>query len=258
MSAASRPRFDAEMLPHRPVLSSHTPHLLCVSSLSKRYGEQVALADIAFSVYPGELLGLIGPNGAGKTTLLETVAGVLPADTGVVHWQATPLPNADRRKFLFYLPDDVRPWQQQYVCRVLRFFAGVYCLSRSDVEDIVAAVGLTPVLNKRVLALSKGYMRRLIWAVALLAPHPLLLMDEPFDGFDLRQTQEMITVLRDAIAAGRTLVLSIHQLALAERVCDRFILLSDGRIRGVGSLDELRVRTGRASGDLEEIFLALT
>jgi ABC-2 type transport system ATP-binding protein len=246
------------MLPHKPVLSSHTPHLLCVSSLSKRYGEQVALADIAFSVYPGEVLGLIGPNGAGKTTLLETVAGVLPADTGVIHWQATPLPRSDRRKVLFYLPDDGRPWQHQYVCRVLKFFADVYCLSDSDVDHVVAAVALAPVLTKRVLALSKGYMRRLIWALALLTPHPLLLMDEPFEGFDLRQTREMVTILRQAVAAGRTFMLSIHQLALAQQVCGRFILLADGRIRGIGSLDELRMRTGYPSGDLEEVFLALT
>jgi ABC-type multidrug transport system ATPase subunit len=83
-------------------------------------------------------------------------------------------------------------------------------------------------------------------------------MDEPFDGFDLRQTREVMDVLRRCAAAGRALVLAIHQLLDAERVCDRFVLLADGRVRGVGTLDELRTRTQLPTGSLEEVFLALT
>ena len=95
-------------------------------------------------------------------------------------------------------------------------------------------------------------------ALALITPHPLLLMDEPFDGFDLRQTREIMDVLRDVARNGRTLVLAIHQLIDAERVCDRFVLLADGRVRGVGTLAELRAQTGKPAAGLEEVFLALT
>src|SRR5262249_20210237 len=95
-------------------------------------------------------------------------------------------------------------------------------------------------------------------ALALLAPHPLLLMDEPFDGFDLRQTREIMNVLRDVASNGRTLVLAIHQLGDAARVCDCFVLLADGRVRGVGTLAELRVQTGKPAAGLDEVFLALT
>jgi ABC-type multidrug transport system ATPase subunit len=232
--------------------------LLGVSALTKRYGDQVALADVSFSVFSGEVLGLIGPNGAGKTTLLESIAGVLPADSQTILWRGAPLSSADRRTSLFYLPDGVRPWQDQYVARVLAFFAAIYRRSAKHISDAVAETGLAPVLNKRVLALSKGYARRLMWALALLAPQPLLLMDEPFDGFDLKQNREMTSVLRQSVAAGRTLILSIHQLADAERVCDRFVLLSDGYVRGVGTLHELRMQSGHASASLEDVFLALT
>ena len=95
-------------------------------------------------------------------------------------------------------------------------------------------------------------------ALALLTPHTLLLMDEPFDGFDLTQTREVIGVIREAAARGRTLLLSIHQLVDAERACDRFVLLSGGTVRGHGTLDELRgaAHVGRAG--LEEVFIALT
>jgi ABC-type multidrug transport system ATPase subunit len=232
--------------------------LLQVTTLTKRYGDQVALADIALTVRAGEILGLIGPNGAGKTTLLEALAGVLPADSADLRWRGAPLPPARRRDIIFYLPDGLRPYHDQPVARVLVFFAGVYRRSTAHIADVVAAVGLAPVLAKRVHALSKGYSRRLMLAVGLLTPQPLLLMDEPFDGFDLRQTREIMGVLRRCAAAGRTLVLAIHQLLDAERICDRFVLLTDGRVRGAGTLDELRARTQLPAGGLEEVFLALT
>src|SRR5712672_2904781 len=100
--------------------------LLQVSGLTKRYGGQTALADISFDVNAGEVLGLIGPNGAGKTTLLEAVAGVLAADDGRILWRGTPLALPQRREFMFYLPDGLRPWEDQYVARVIEFFAAVY------------------------------------------------------------------------------------------------------------------------------------
>ncbi len=234
------------------------PVLMQVAALSKRYGDQRALADVSFDVHSGEVLGLIGPNGAGKTTLLEAIAGLLPADDGRVLWRGTALPFARRRELIFYLPDGLRPWDDQYVERVLEFFAAVHGRSDNDQAEIVGAVGLSPVLRKRVLALSKGYGRRLMLALALLTPQPLLLMDEPFDGFDLRQTREMMALLRRVADGGRTLLLAIHQLVDAERVCDRFVLLAEGRVRGAGTLDDLRGRTGQAAAGLEDVFLALT
>jgi ABC-2 type transport system ATP-binding protein len=233
---------------------AEAPALVEVAGLAKRYGEQRALADISFAIKPGEVLGLIGPNGAGKTTLLEAIAGLLPVDGGDVLWRGLPL--ARRRECIFYLPDGLRPWDTQFVSRVLGFFAAAYGRPESFVAEAIAVLGLAPVLHKRVSALSKGYGRRLMLALALLTPHPLLLMDEPFDGFDLKQTREIMGVVRDVADFGRTLMLAIHQLLDAERVCDRFVGLADGRIRGVGTLAELQARTGKTG--LEEVFLALT
>src|SRR6266702_1837645 len=122
------------------------PSLLEVVGLTKRYGEQIALADVGFAANAGEVLGLIGPNGAGKTTLREA---------------------------MFYLPDGIRPYQEQPVARVLAFFAGVYRKPAAQIADVIAAVGLAPALDKRVHSLSKGYARRLMLALGLLAPHPL-------------------------------------------------------------------------------------
>jgi ABC-2 type transport system ATP-binding protein len=232
--------------------------LLRVVSISKQYADQAVLTDVAFDIPAGEIIGIIGPNGAGKTTLLEVLAGILPAETSDVQWLGRPLPSSRRREAIFYLPDGVRPYQDQPVARVLSFFASVYRRSTHDISDAIESIGLTPVLHKRVHSLSKGYGRRLMLALGLLTPHPLLLMDEPFDGFDLRQIRDIVGVLRGEAAKGRTFVLAIHQLLDAERVCDRFILLADGRVRGAGRLNDLRARTGLTSGSLEDIFLALT
>ena len=128
----------------------------------------------------------------------------------------------------------------------------------SDLSKAIASVELQPVLRKRVSALSKGYNRRLLLAIGLLTPQQVLLMDEPFDGFDLRQTRNIIEVIRNAAGRGRTFILAIHQLADAERVCDRFILLAGGQVREIGSLCELRTRAEIPEGSLEEIFIALT
>jgi ABC-2 type transport system ATP-binding protein len=232
--------------------------LMQISGLSKRYGEQRALAEVSFDVRSTEVLGLIGPNGAGKTTLLETLAGILPADGGEILWHGAPLSLANRRDAVFYLPDGLRPWDDQFVIRSVEFFAAVYGCAEIRVAETVHAVGLSPVLSKRISTLSKGYGRRLMLALALLTPQPVLLMDEPFDGFDLRQTREIMRLLREVAGRGRTLVLAIHQLGDAERVCDRFVLLADGRVRGVGTLDQLREQTKEASCRLEDVFLALT
>ena len=250
---------DAGGCAHAPIdTQGSADSLLRVSGLSKRYGARVALADVAFDAKAGELIGLIGPNGAGKTTLLEAVAGLLPVHAGELTWNGVAMPPARRREAMFYLPDGIKPYQDQPVARVLSFFAGVYRRPDAAVADTVASLGLAPVLRERVHALSKGFNRRLLLALALVAPHPLLLMDEPFDGFDLRQVRAIAGVLRREAARGRTLVLAIHQLMDAEKVCDRFILLSDGRVHGTGTLGQLRARTGLPAASLEEIFLALT
>jgi branched-chain amino acid transport system permease protein len=232
--------------------------ILTASGLAKAFGGVRALADVSLALEAGKVHALIGPNGAGKTTLLEAIAGLIPVDSGAVLWRDSALPFDRRRESIFFLPDGLRPWQEQHVLQVIEFFAAVYHRPSSVLANTIRLLGLSLVLRKPVAALSKGFCRRLMLALALLTPHPVLLMDEPFDGFDLRQTREMMNVLRGVAGAGRTLVLAIHQLIDAERVCDRFVLLAGGRVRGTGTLDELRGLTGQVGAGLEDVFLALT
>jgi ABC-2 type transport system ATP-binding protein len=240
-------------------LSETVDALMAVYGIAKVFGDQQVLADVSFEVTSGEILGLIGPNGAGKTTLLECIAGLLAADTGEVRWRGALLPRARRKEQLFYVPEAISPYPDQRTGEVLTFFRQAQRQPPSRVEHLVRALDLEPALAKPVGALSKGYRRRFLLALGLLAPRPVLLMDEPFDGFDLRQTRGVMNLLRQEAVDGRTLVLSIHQLGDAQRVCDRLVLLSGGRVMGVGTLAELTA-AARLPIDtgLEEVFLALT
>jgi ABC-type multidrug transport system ATPase subunit len=207
-----------------------------------------ALDEVSFSVVPGEVLGVIGPNGAGKTTLFECIAGLLSPDRGTVFG----------RENLFYLPDGIIPWDRQPVGWVLRFFDGIAGGDPGSRARIVDELALGRLAGRPVGGLSHGERKRLLLGLALLTPRPVLLLDEPFDGLDLRQGREAATGLRRVAERGRTLVLSIHQIAEAERVCDRVVLLVDGRVRRIGTVAELRQQAGMTDGTLEDVFLALT
>jgi ABC-2 type transport system ATP-binding protein len=232
--------------------------LLTVEGISKRFGFRRVLEDVSFSVRPCEVLGLIGPNGAGKTTLFECVAGLMHADGGGVKFRDEALPPARRKEALFYMPDGVLPWAEQTVGWALRFFENLYARSDVKADELIEPLRLERLTKARIGSLSKGERKRSLLALALLTPHPLLMLDEPFDGLDLRQTRDVMALLKDHAARGRALMLSIHQLVDAARVCDRLALLSAGKMVGEGSIPELRAQANLAEGGLEEIFLALT
>jgi ABC-2 type transport system ATP-binding protein len=232
--------------------------LLDVEGVSKRFGSNAVLKNVSFSVREGEVLGLIGPNGAGKTTLFECLAGLTHSDAGEVKFRDRTLVASGRKKALFYLPDAIRPWADQRVSWALGFFGDLYDRPQDDVSETSSGLGLEALMRSRIGSLSKGELKRALLAIGLLTRHPLLLLDEPFDGLDLRQTRYVMALLKSHASDGRTLFLSIHQLAEASRVCERVVLLSAGEVVGEGTLEELKGKAGLSQGGLEEVFLALT
>ena len=232
--------------------------LLTVQGITKYFNNRPVLDDVSFSIRPGEVLGLIGPNGSGKTTPFECLAGLMAANAGTIKANNKPLSPARRKEALFYLPDAIFPWPEQPVGWVLRFFKQLYERSELDATALVGPLRLEELMKSRIGSLSKGERKRLLLALGLLTPQPLLMLDEPFDGLDLRQTRDVMTLLKAHAAKGRTLLLSIHQLIDAGRVCDRLVLLSAGRVVGEGNLVELQAKTHLPAAGVEEIFLALT
>lgn len=232
--------------------------LLTVRDLSKRFGTRDVLQNITFTVQQGEILGLIGPNGAGKTTLFECLAGLTKTDSAEVEFRGQSVPSTRRKAALFYLPDAIKPWADQRVGVMIKFFGSLYVRSADEMAATVKGLALRDLLRSRIGSLSKGELKRTLLAIGLLTRQEVLLLDEPFDGLDLRQTREVMESIKNHATKGRTLFLSIHQLNDASRVCDRLVLLSAGKVVGEGTLEQLKANAGVSNGGVEEVFLALT
>jgi ABC-2 type transport system ATP-binding protein len=234
-----------------------------VQGMSKTYGRVTALRDVGFSVRSGELLGLIGPNGAGKTTLFECLAAVQSPDSGQFLLPSGAPADSPRSSVLFYIPDGVASWASQSVSWVLQFALGFFGGRRDLYEEVVRDLSLAELLPFRIGALSKGQRKRALLGIGLLMPQPLLLIDEPFEGLDLRQSREVSVVLRKQVFSGRTIFVSIHQVSEAARICDPLILLSNGSVIAEGTPEDLTAlavnrSSHSAPADFEEVFLALT
>lgn len=234
-----------------------------VNGLSKRFGAIAALSGVSFQVRGGELLGLIGPNGAGKSTLFECLAGVMPADSGSVRAAGRPVMAGERHSVMFYVADGIAPWPAQPVRWALDYTVGFLGGRAELLEEVIAQMALGPLLDQPIGTLSKGQRKRTLVAIGLLTHQPALLIDEPFDGLDLRQSREIAAAFRAHADRGRTLFLSIHQISDAARFCDRFVLLSGGRVCGEGTVPELAAVAAALGPEarhesLEEVFLALT
>jgi len=236
--------------------------VLEVRHITKRYGHVLALNDVSFDVRAGEVLGLIGPNGAGKTTLFECLAGVLHRDAGTVATIGDAFASPAGVPSMFYVPDAAAPWPVETVRWMLDYIVGFFGGDADAIAGVVRDLDLAPLLDVRIGALSKGQRKRALVGAGLVTRSPLLMIDEPFDGLDLRQSRSLAAVLRAHASRGRTFFLSVHQIGHAARVCDRFVLLGAGSVRGEGTLTELsaaaRLPSPGSPADLEEVFLALT
>lgn len=231
--------------------------LVSVRDLGCAISGQIVLSSISFSVDEGKIVGIIGPNGAGKTTLMECLAG-LRSHEGFVEVQGKSVPFRTRHRFFFYQPDQVLPYPDHGVYSTLCFFNSVLGAGKGRLDEVIDGLKLDPVLTKAAKELSRGYQKRLLIAIGLMSSAPILLLDEPFEGLDIKQTKEVVAILQNEKAKGKTLLLSIHQIADAARIADEFLLVCQGKILGAGSLEYLQKQTGLSQGNLEDVFFALT
>lgn len=231
--------------------------LLRVKDMSRVIGRQNVLSSINLQVGESTIVAVIGPNGAGKTTLMECIAGLQPHD-GAVEIEGAVIGSGQRNRHIFYQPDQVLPYPDHGVYSTLLFFHSMLLSGKERLQEIIDRLKLESVLTKSVKELSRGYQKRVLIAIGLLSSTPLLLLDEPFEGLDIKQTKEVVSILMDEKAKGRTLILSIHQIIDAQRIADEFLLLSQGKVLGGGSLEYLREQAGLSEGNLEDVFVALT
>jgi ABC-2 type transport system ATP-binding protein len=241
------------------VSPTESPPLLEADRLSQSYGAVHALRDVSFIVPQGSVLGVIGPNGAGKSTALACVAGVAEPQQGQIRVRGRLARAIERRTQMCLLPDGITPWEDQRAGWILDFARDAYGATNDWRGPLADALSIDALVPQRLGELSKGQRKRVLLALAMLMPRAVTLIDEPFEGLDPRQARAFTAVVRDAAAAGRTFILSIHSAGDAMRTCDAHLLLHEGRVLAHGPLATLQALAHvGADGGLEEIFLALT
>lgn len=223
----------------------------------RRAGRRI-LADVSFTLRRGERWALIGPNGAGKTSLLEVVVGQRPASDGAILGRGRPLRGLlDRTRLLSWVADDALPTPESRVRALLREAAAYGRADAGRLARICERLALRQLLGARAGELSRGELRRLGLAEALLLGRPLVVLDEPFGAFDPVQMREVLALLAEEAAAGTGFLVSVHQMSDAEKFADRVLLLHGGRLLAAGDLATLRVQARCPDASLEAVFLAL-
>ncbi|MGC8485669.1 MAG: ABC transporter ATP-binding protein [Candidatus Baltobacteraceae bacterium] len=232
--------------------------LLEIHNLTKRFGAKIAVDELSFSVAAGEIAGLLGPNGAGKSTTFLALAGFLRPDAGRISWNGVTLGH-DRGRTIALIPETPEVFPALTVWEHLVFVAKSSRLAPGWEQKgaaLLERLGMDGERDTLGRALSKGMRQKTLIAATLLADTPVLLLDEPMIGLDpmgQRELRELLVALRQS---GTAIVLSTHAIEQARQLCDRIIIIKNGRFVAAGSFDELRERVGRE--DAEELFLELT
>ena len=211
--------------------------------LGKCYGSVTALVDCSLDVRAGEVFGLLGPNGSGKTTLLRLLMGFLRPTTGRAEINGLDCyrQSVEVHRLVSYLPGDVRLFRQMRGRDVLRFFSGVR--RRGDFRrSLELAERLDLELSRKVAFYSTGMRQKLALAACLAVDAPLLILDEPTSNLDPTIRGEVLSIVREARQAGRTVIFSSHVLSESEQVCDRVVILRNGLAVHTQVLADLRRR----------------
>jgi ABC-2 type transport system ATP-binding protein len=228
-----------------------------VQALTKRYGKKLAVDQLSFSVAPGEILALAGPNGAGKTTSLLCLAGLLRPEAGTISWEGREL-GPERSRAMALIPETPEVYDMLTVWEHMVFVARSCRLTdgwRQPAQDLLERLGMAEHRDALGETLSKGMRQKLLVAAAVLAGTPVLLLDEPMIGLDPRGQRELATILRELRAQGRTMIVSTHLLGYIEGLCDRVLILKQGRAVAMGSIPELLA--GADGKSLEDRFLEI-
>lgn len=237
-------------------------YIIQANDLTKAYqskeGPVEALTGLSLLVRRGEILGLLGPNGAGKTTAVKLIMGFLTPTRGEILFDGRPLRVGEPRPQIGYLPESFRPNPNLTVFEYVKYqceltsHKGNGVASKESVQALLRLVGMDHVPHRKISALSKGMGQRVGLAQAFAGNPDLLILDEPTSGLDPIGKYEVIDVLLEMRARGKTIFFSSHILSEVERLCDRIGILAGGRLRYLGPTDEFKAKWG--VNDLEEGF----
>jgi len=238
--------------------------LIETRNLVKRYGDKVAVDNVSFDVYAGEVFGFLGPNGAGKTTTIKMIVGLLQPTSGTVKVAGYDVQSQSRlaKASSGYVPDTPNLYAKLTGRELLRFVSDLYDLNRHQatrrMDELLRMFELASAADDTIDSYSHGMQQKTSLAAALMHDPRVLVLDEPTVGLDPRSARLIKDILGQLAERGAAVMLSTHILEIAERMCNRIGIIDKGRLIAVGTMDELRTldKTGQTS--LEDIFLSLT
>ena len=218
--------------------------MIRVHSLSKNFNNLLAVDQVSFEVQRGEVLGFLGPNGAGKSTTMKMLTCFIPPSSGTAEICGFSILNnpLQVRSQIGYLPESAPSYDEMLVGEFLRFVAEIRGYSGRElnrrVSIVIEMTSLGDVKNQMIETLSKGFRQRTCLAQALIHDPPVLILDEPTDGLDPNQKHEVRSLIQN-MSEERTILISTHILEEVDAVCTRAMIISEGRVVGYGTPDEL-------------------
>ena len=235
-----------------------------IRGLSKDFDGKLAVSDLSFEIRAGEILGLVGPNGAGKTTTIKCILGLLKPSSGEILANGVNL-NEDKllvKSMVSYIPEIPVLYDDLTVKEHLRFIAMAYGVERAEydyrAEQLLKRFGMWESQDEIPTHFSKGMKQKVAILCALVHDAMLILADEPFGGLDPQAVRELKDIFLGVKKERKSILLATHLLDLAERICDRVVIINRGRNIAAGSLRELQNKAGLGpQATLEEIFLNL-
>ncbi len=223
----------------------HAENVIEIQGLSKQYGQFTALDNLTLQVAAGQILGLIGPNGAGKTTAIKILVGLVRPTSGTARIAGADCV-ADSRKIkqlVGYMPDKFGSYDNMRVHEYLDFFGAAFGIARRQriqrIEEVLETTGTAYMRDKYVESLSHGMQQRVGIARTLLHDPRVLILDEPANGLDPQARVEMRDLLIRLAASGKTLLVTSHILAELSRICHRMAILTHGKLRAFGTVEEI-------------------
>ena len=208
--------------------------MIQIEHLNKRIGQTSILNDVSLHIDEGEVVGLLGPNGAGKSTLMKVLTGLWKGEGRVEVCGVDVLRHPDEvHPHIGYLPEQNPLYADMYVREYLLFIArvrGIKTNGAQEVEALIERVGLTPMANKRIRELSKGYKQRVGLAAAMAGAPEVLILDEPTTGLDPNQLEDIRALIRE-LGKRHTVILSTHILQEVKAICNRVVIIHKGQVR---------------------------
>jgi ABC-2 type transport system ATP-binding protein len=216
-----------------------------IEHLTKNYAEFTALSDLSLSIPAGQILGLIGPNGAGKTTTIKILVGLVRPTSGIARISGVDCVTGARRikHLVGYMPDTFGSYDNMRVSEYLDFFGAAFGIGLrkrvARIAEVMEITGTGYMKDKYVESLSHGMQQRVGIARTLLHDPTVLILDEPANGLDPQARIEMRELLLKLAAMGKTLIVTSHILPELARICDRIAILTHGKLRAYGTVEEI-------------------